>query len=147
MHRVGSLDLDDRVACKGCGVLFFKERDRQAFCNKQCGLDYHARIYREKRKARKKSQNPICPGTYGAISELSVANHLMMAGWHVYRSLSPNAPADLVAIKDEKIMVIEVKTTSASLSVCRRAATHLAVYNPEDGSVRFQKTQSGQVMP
>ncbi len=49
--------------------------------------------------------------TTGAISELRVGIDLLTKGYHVFRSESPNCPCDLVAIKNNKIFTIEVRTT------------------------------------
>jgi len=56
------------------------------------------------------SRNMASQGTIGAISELSVACHLMNLGYDVFRSLSPHASCDLVAIKGQRVLRIEVKT-------------------------------------
>lgn len=50
--------------------------------------------------------------TIGAISELIVATDLMNHGHAVYRSLSPNAPFDLVSVDPDTLQVsrVEVKT-------------------------------------
>ena len=68
--------------------------------------------------------------TIGAIAELTVAVGLMNVGYAVYRSFSHNAPCDLVAIKGERILRIEVKTVGAAgktPSVDRSKFDHLAL--------------------
>lgn len=67
--------------------------------------------------------------TIGAIAELSVSVHMMNAGYAVYRSMSHNAPCDLVAIKGDRTLRIEVKTITAGKrpTVNRSQFDHLAL--------------------
>ena len=82
------------------------------------------------RAARNSAQSSV-----GAASELIVAVHLMNCGYHVYRSMSPDAPCDLVAVGDGRTLRIEVKTASTrngrmihpSVSQPREAYDHLAI--------------------
>ena len=50
-------------------------------------------------------------GTRGAINELRVSANLMSLGWSVYRSLSPNAAADLIAVKGRTVLRVQVKSS------------------------------------
>lgn len=45
----------------------------------------------------------------GAAAELLVCADLMYRGWHVYRCVSPHAPADLIATKGESMVRVEVR--------------------------------------
>lgn len=56
--------------------------------------------------------NHISTGTKGAIHELQVSADMMLAGYDVFRSLSPNATCDLVAVKNGKCYRVEVTTGS-----------------------------------
>ena len=47
-------------------------------------------------------------GTSGTINEMAVSVDLLWKGYSIFRSLSPNAPCDLVAIKDCRMFRIEV---------------------------------------
>ena len=46
----------------------------------------------------------------GAASELRGAAHLLSRGYEVFRSVSPHAGADLVAIKGGEVLRVEVKS-------------------------------------
>jgi hypothetical protein len=50
----------------------------------------------------------------GSAGELLVCADLMYRGWHVYRSMSPHAPADLIAWKGEDLLRIECRSGSRS---------------------------------
>lgn len=52
----------------------------------------------------------ISRGRVGAISELKVCVDLMIKGYDVFRALSPQSNADLVAIKGDVVLKIEVRT-------------------------------------
>ncbi len=47
----------------------------------------------------------------GAYSELAAAVYLLKQGYEVFRNLSPCGPVDLVAIRDDEILQIDVKST------------------------------------
>jgi Holliday junction resolvase len=53
----------------------------------------------------------ISKGTIGAINELRIAVNLMSLGWNVFRSLSPNGPADLIAVKGRTMLRVQVKSS------------------------------------
>lgn len=52
----------------------------------------------------------VSPGTKGAIKELMVSVDLMNKGYQVFRAFSPQAPCDLIALKDGKCLRVEVTT-------------------------------------
>lgn len=47
----------------------------------------------------------------GAANELLVAADLTLRGYAVYRAVSPSAPFDLVAVKGEAILRVEVRAS------------------------------------
>lgn len=53
-------------------------------------------------------KNLSCGGV-GAVGELLVAADLMLKGYDVFRNLSPNGLADLVALKNDRVWRIQVK--------------------------------------
>jgi hypothetical protein len=75
----------------------------------------------------------------GAIAELTAAVALMNFGYSVYRSFSHNAPCDLVAIKDNLTLRIEVKTIrdGKSPTVDRSKFDHLALLQ-RGGEIKFR---------
>jgi len=57
----------------------------------------------------------------GAISELRISAILMKRGWDVFRSLSPESKADLVACKNN--VVVKIDSTTCSIYVTKEGAT------------------------
>jgi len=90
--------------CFTCKNDFFGRERTQKTCSQDC---------RNKRNiflTGRSSNKSIPTGTVGAISEMSVAMFLMDKGYAVFRALSPACICDLVVIKDEKILRLEVRT-------------------------------------
>lgn len=55
-------------------------------------------------------------GTTGALNELLVCTDLLERGYHVFRSVSPSCPCDLVAYRPGQIpRRIEVKTLNGTV--------------------------------
>lgn len=59
-------------------------------------------------------ENKLSPLKVGAISELKVAYDLMEKGFDVFRALAQNACCDLIAVKNNLMIRIEVRTTIES---------------------------------
>lgn len=49
-------------------------------------------------------------GTIGALSEIVIASDLMRRGYHIFRAMSPASPFDLVAVNNDQMLRIEVRT-------------------------------------
>jgi hypothetical protein len=47
-------------------------------------------------------------GNIGAMGELLVTYDLMSKGWEVFRSVSPSSTCDLIALKDRRLLRVEV---------------------------------------
>ena len=85
------------------------------------------------------------PSTKGAAGELSVSLDLMRRGWDVFRALSPCASCDLVAVRGNVTLRVEVKCASvdkdmkAQIAVGRQLGKFdvLAVVSG-DGSVYYR---------
>lgn len=73
------------------------------FCSRKCNGQHNRRRVQEQHH-----QGTDCSAT-GALCELVVAADLMQKGYEVFRPLSPSAPCDLVVIKDQRILRIEVR--------------------------------------
>ena len=56
----------------------------------------------------------MSPGTVGAINELKVGEDLLVKGYDVFRALSPTCSCDLVALKNKRLLRVEVKTARYS---------------------------------
>lgn len=75
------------------------------YCSKTCCKEAH-------RKKTAWEGSVLSSSMKGSISELVVAVDLMKRGWDVYRALSPAAPTDLIAIRDNQTIKIEVRSGS-----------------------------------
>lgn len=95
-----------QVLCVQCGKPCKAGRIR--FCSKKCTFDNRT----SERAVGRKYGPELTRGTIGAISELRAATNLMEMGFHVFRSLSPQSPCDLIAMKDGKMIRVEVRTGS-----------------------------------
>lgn len=92
----------EKKPCKGC------DKEIPARANKlYCGVNCPGR------SSYQHSVNKILglsPGTVGAMSELLVSIDLMKKGYDVYRALSPASGSDIIAIKGETILKLEIRT-------------------------------------
>jgi len=95
--------------CASCGepidVRPFAGR-RPIYCSPECRPSHKP----PSRRTELSPRNGLSPGTSGAASELRVAFDLLERGYAVFRSVSPNAPFDLVAVRDEELLRIEVRS-------------------------------------
>jgi hypothetical protein len=76
------------------------------FCSKKC----RGRAYRAKHEERSVILASVPTGTIGAIAELVVAADLLRKGYEVFRAQSPSCSCDLVILKDDKLLRVEVRT-------------------------------------
>jgi hypothetical protein len=85
--------------CKVCKKEFFNRNRRTIYCCLECSEGF------------KKTKFPnLLYSTVGTISELKVCNDLLIKGFYVFRSITPNCPCDLVVLIKNKIYRVEVKT-------------------------------------
>ena len=86
--------------CKTCKKGFLGVHN-QLYCSLECDRHYQEKV-------------PLYPGlspsSTGALGELRVSIDLMRRGYEVFRALSPSSPCDLIAMKDGKVLRIEVRT-------------------------------------
>lgn len=108
-------------------MAYYPKKNEIRFCQK-CGNKFtghpHTKYCSEKCRLKiieiePPSNSPavLCSGTKGAIGELAVSLDLMNKGYHVYRALSPNAPYDIVAVKDGIAYLYEVRTASSRITL------------------------------
>lgn len=111
--------------CPACSKEF-KTRNlkKQKYCNKKCRL-----IEENKRTGRVVLKEKIANNTVGAMSELFVAADLMKRGYNVFRAVSPSCFCDLIAIKNDNMLNIEVRTG----------------YVNNNGSLCFPKNTRGKI--
>jgi Holliday junction resolvase-like predicted endonuclease len=77
------------------------------------------------------SSDVVAPtSTIGAIGELLASAFFLRRGYYVFRSVTPNAPCDLIAVKGDRTLRVEVKTgrehTSGRInySICSKNAPY-----------------------
>lgn len=91
--------------CKNCTKEFEVHHKSKKFCTSRCkDLFCH-----------RKSQhipNHLSTGTTGAMIELLVSADLIRKGYYVFRNVGPHGPCDIIAMKNNKQYLIEVKTKS-----------------------------------
>ena len=84
-------------------------------------------------------------GTIGAASELIVASYLILKGYEVYRAMSQCSNSDLIAIRGDKILKIEVRSgwtqrNGVKIMFVKKAKDRCdiyGVYNRSDQKVYF----------
>lgn len=87
-------------------------------------------------------------GATGAASEMVVGADLLMAGYEVYRAMSPSSPCDLLIMKDGVTRRVEVRTgrrnpTTGSV-FCPTSQKDvgrydvLAIYIPEERHIEYR---------
>jgi hypothetical protein len=109
-----------------------RERVRQALV--ALGLPTRVSRTRARNPLRYAVQMP--PHTVGAVCELQVCADLLQRGFHVFRSVSPHAPCDVVAIIGAQTIRVEVR--AAKRGICSTHGEHdcLAAVNP-DGEIIY----------
>jgi len=100
-------------SCEECGTEFPGRNLAQRFCRRICSRAYHRKRHGVESVG---ALHNLPKGTVGALNELRAAADLMQRGFHVFRALSPACPADLVAMKDGKCLLVEVKTATRGLN-------------------------------
>ena len=111
--------------CPCCGKTVDRSRSngsRKRYCSDRCSRTYYRSV------TQGIIPQQVTKGSTGAAAEMLVAANLLMDGWAVFRSVSPSAYCDLIAVRDGVTRHIEVRST-----VSRRL----------DGSPAFSKLIRG----
>lgn len=106
--------------CEECSEIIPASRFKHSpaykvrFCSKEC------QQFNSKRRMAEANNRPIEPVSTnhtitGSVSELVVSVDLMRKGYHVFRSMSPHSPCDLVVMKSGVVQRIEVRTGTVNL--------------------------------
>jgi hypothetical protein len=88
--------------CQSCGKDFMAKKSTAEFCSQSCRPS--TKILR----LRPKSE--LSPNKCGAHSELITCAYLLRQGFDVYRAVNWTAKADLVAVRGNEIIRVQVKT-------------------------------------
>ena len=89
--------------CEVCGKEF-QGQIHYKTCSEEC------RKERYRKRFGRYADTSISSGTVGAISEIMISADLMKKGYAVFRALSPACFCDVIAIKDKKILRVEIRT-------------------------------------
>ena len=92
--------------CDVCGESFIPKGINHIRCSTKCRKAHNTANYSVVVKP-----SGLTPGTAGAIGELRVSIELMARGYQIFRALSPSCPCDLIALRDNETVRIEVRTT------------------------------------
>lgn len=92
--------------CRVCGIEFRPIRDSGVYCSKACRSEFNKSFY----VPHKEIAPNMSTGTTGAVSELIAASDLTLRGYDVFRAVSPAAPCDLIAIRGDRLVRVEVRT-------------------------------------
>lgn len=104
--------------CERCSIEFTANSANHIYCN-NC-----------KSRRNITDMYPVNNVTIGAASEIAASYDLMLKGYDVFRALSPSSMCDLVAIKNNKAIKVEV-----------RSGTYLA-----NGDVTYIKSNRADVV-
>lgn len=89
-----------------CSRSFMQRDNRHIFCTKSCSNNYH------KKEKNGVKDTFLSKGSIGAVGELRVATELLSKGFDVFRAVSQSATCDLIAVKDNRMIRLEVRTGS-----------------------------------
>lgn len=98
------------LKCEECGESFIHNMQHTKSCSDEC------RKRRMVKKFGRYSDKSIPSGTVGAITELVISADLMKKGYSVFRALSPSCFCDVIAIKDNNLLKVEIKTGYVGLN-------------------------------
>jgi len=88
--------------CRACGKDFLAKKSNAKFCSAAC------RPSNKILRLRPKSE--MAPNKCGAHSELVACAYLLRKGYDVYRAVNWTAKANLVAVRGDEILRVQVKT-------------------------------------
>ena len=94
--------IGDERECVHCKDKFKSRSVKQIFCSHECYRYYKGHV------------PEMESNHFGRMCEIAVIENLMYKGFHVFDSVSPACPFDLVAMKENKLYKIEVKAALRS---------------------------------
>ncbi len=85
-----------------CNITIYGRKKK--YCTEMCRMrHYNSHLTRGTDQA-------ISTGSFGALSELMASQHLILQNFHVFRAVSPSCPCDLVVMKNQLLLRVEVTT-------------------------------------
>lgn len=109
-----------------------RERVRQALI----ALGFPTRVARTRARNSLRYAVAIPPHTVGAVCELQVASDLLQRGFHVFRSVSPHAPCDIITMVGGKLFRVEVRAAKRGACSTHGEYDLLAAVN-QDGTIIY----------
>ena len=112
VHHFIEKTIHDNIICKECGKEFKQKHTKQIFCSKKCSNDNRISIKKHitKNINKKDLKKDLPTSTIGSIHEIIICADLMANGYYVFRSMSPNSPCDIIAMRNGVTYKIEVTT-------------------------------------
>ena len=129
---------------KPCGKEFIPGPRQKGIkhCSRKC-----TRAAENLRRHGEGRSNGLFTGTQGAVGELVAASNLLERGFEVYRSMSPFSSCDLIAMKNGKLIRVEVKYRTSPIAAGYDVGRHqrskfdlLVVITPSGVSYRPEIT-------
>lgn len=109
-HHLAVKTNHDNAICKECGNKFKQKQIKQIFCSKKCSNGNRISIKCGKQISYNNYKKDLPPSTIGSIHEIIICADLMTNGYYVFRSMSPNSPCDIIAMRNGITYKIEVTT-------------------------------------
>lgn len=97
----------EEQGCKECRRRFSPIRLHQVFCSAECRKEHYKESYFAQTFGH---MSKIDKSASGTVGELKASADLILRGWEVFRALNPHTSCDLLAIKNNKMIRVEVKT-------------------------------------
>ena len=106
--------MSKNALCQNCQRPIKREghsTDRRLYCSEECSKKGNSIRQIEKRKnCNLQARLGLKPGAIGEINEKIVSIDLIKRGFKVYTAFEPTHPFDILAMKGERIIKVEVKT-------------------------------------
>lgn len=125
------------MKCKNCLKPFEQNSHNQIFCGRACQIDwYNAHV--GSGYADQLSRN-----SRGTLAELAVAVDLLEKHYEVFRAMNPTQDNDLIALKDDKIYIIDAKSGRKNQSTGKiyfpkkTKAPNYAIYVPSEKKIYY----------
>jgi hypothetical protein len=138
-HMQGVISRHLEGQCVICGGFYQKKQPNQLYCSNACRKIAYGRV----------GYIPISSASVGSISEMEVCCEMLRRGYCVFRAVSPSGFSDVVAIKGDEILMLEVRTgyrgNGGTLSYPK--GIHASSTKPTHYAVYIQRTNEIVLVP
>jgi hypothetical protein len=125
------------IKCQQCGHEKVMLSPTAKYCGRQCASVARGNV------VSKVAPDVTVSGTRGAIGEMLAAVDLLGRGYDVFRSVSPACPCDLVAMKDGKLLRVEVRMAARNTVT---DTLYWSAMDPKRSDVGAVVTDTGSVI-